>query len=107
MTTISQKNIVPGVLLAGVAASLHTAPALTRERIINATATNDTTGAIALTVWIGAAAGSAQKKISARTIAPGETYCCPELINRTLEPGDSITALGVGLAIDISAFTQV
>jgi hypothetical protein len=109
MTTISQKNIIPGVLLGGALATLHTAPALTRERITNATVTNDTAGVIALTVHIvpaGGVASAANKKIAARSISPLETYCCPELINRTLEPGDFIQALGNGVAMDVSAFTQ-
>ena len=46
-------------------------------------------------------------KISARNIAVGETYTCPELIGRVLEAGDFIQALGNGLSMDVSAFTQV
>lgn len=109
MSTIAQKNIVPGVLLSGAAVTYYTAPALTRARITNATVTNDTAAAVALTVHVvpqGGAASSANKKISARTVAVGETYSCPELINRILEPGDFLQALGSGLALDVSAFTQ-
>lgn len=109
MPTISQKNIIPGTVLTGALVTYHTSPVLTRERITNATLVNDTAGVVAATVQIipaGGAAGSAAKKISARSIAPGETYLCPELINRTLEPGDFIQALGAGLAFDVSAFTQ-
>lgn len=108
--TVGQKNIVPGVLLSGAVASYHTAPTLTRERICNATLTNDTTGVIACTVHIvsaGGAAGSLNKKISAYPLAPGETYPCPELIGRVLEPGDFIAAMGNGAALDVSAFTHV
>lgn len=108
--TVSQKNIVPGVLLGAALGTIHAAPALTKERIINATVTNDTGGAVSLTVHIipsGGSAGSANKRISARSIAPGETYPCPELIGRVLEPGDFIQASGLNLSIDISAFTQV
>lgn len=108
--TVGQKNIVPGVLLGAAAAVLHTAPASTRERICNATLTNDTAGVITCTVHIVTSAGTAgslNKKISAYPLAPGETYTCPELIGRVLEPGDSIQALGNGAAFDVSAFTQV
>lgn len=108
--TVSQKNIVPGMLLTGALATLHTAPSGTRERIINATITNDTGGVIAATVHIipnAGAAGSANKRISARPVAPGETYTCPELIGRVLEPLDFIQGIGNGLSIDISAFTQI
>jgi len=109
MASISQKNIVPGIVLTAAAVVYHTAPVLTRERITNATITNDTAGVVAATVHIvpmGGGAATANKKISARNIAPGETYCCPELVNRVLEPGDTIQALGLGLALDVSAFTQ-
>lgn len=108
--TVSQKNIVPGILLTGALVTLHTAPGGTRERIINATVTNDTAGVINVTVHIITAAGAASaanKRISARPVASGETYTCPELIGRVLEPGDFIQALGNGLSMDVSAFTQV
>lgn len=109
MTTVTQKNIIPGVALTAVAASYYTAPALTRARVTNATVTNTTGGAVAFTAYIVAAAGAASAantKISARTIAPGETYTCPELVNRILEPGDSIQAFGLALSLDVSAFLQ-
>jgi hypothetical protein len=106
---VGQKNIVPGLVLAAVA-SVHAAPASTRERICNATLTNDTAAVIVCTVHIvtsGGTANSANKKIASYPLAPGETYTCPELIGRVLEPGDSIYAGGAGAALDVSAFTQV
>lgn len=109
MTTVTQKNIVPGVALTAAVASYYTAPALTRARITNATVTNTTAGAVAVTLYLvpaAGAAGAANTKISARTIAPGETYTCPELVNRILEPGDSIQGLGLALSLDVSAFLQ-
>lgn len=108
--TVSQKNIVPGVLLGAALANVHAAPTGTKERIINATVTNDTAGVIAVTVHVvtdGDVPAAKNKRISARSIAPGETYTCPELIGRVLEPLDSIHALGNGLSFDVSAFTQV
>jgi hypothetical protein len=107
---IGQKNIIPGILLTGAAATYYTAPALTRVRICNATLTNDSGGAVACTVNIvtsGDTAALKNRKISARSIADGETYTCPELIGRILEPGDFISALGLNVALDVSAFTQV
>jgi len=108
--TVSQKNIVPGTLLTAAAATYYTAPALTRVRICNATLTNATAGAVACTVNIitaGDVAANKNRKISARSIAAGETYPCPELIGRILEPGDFIQALGLDVSFDVSAFTQV
>lgn len=104
--TISQKNIVPGVLLTGVTATYYTAPALQRVRIINATLTNATGGNVACTVntiTSGDTAANKNRKISARTVYDGETYPCPELIGRVLEPGDFIQALGLNVSLDISA----
>lgn len=37
--------------------------------------------------------GDANKIISARTIAPGETYTCPELVGHALEPNGYISTL--------------
>lgn len=108
--TVSQKNIVPGTLLGAALATVFTAPGGTRYRITNATITNDTAGVVNATVHIvpgAGAAGSANKRISARPLAINETYTCPELIGRVLEPGDFISALGLNLSIDISAFSQV
>lgn len=108
--TVGQKNIVPGVVLGATLTTLHTAPASTRERICNATLVNDTASVIPCTVHIvtsGGTAGTLNKKISAYPLAPGETYTCPELIGRVLEPGDFVDALGDGAAFDVSAFYQI
>lgn len=107
---ISQKNIVPGVALTAAAAPYYTAPALTRARICNATLTNTTGAPVAVTVHIVPSAGvpnAANQKISARPLGALETYPCPELIGRVLEPGDSIQALGLAVSFDASALIQV
>lgn len=108
--TIGQKNIIPGVALAAAVGIMYTVPALTRMRICNATLTNTTGAPVACTVHIvtnpdGPLAKN--QKISLRTIAPGETYPCPELINRVLEPLDTIQALGLAVSFDVSAISQV
>lgn len=108
--TVAPRNIIPGVLLTGALTTLYTAPAGTRPRIINATVTNDTAGVVPLTVHIvtsGDTASSKNKRISARNIAVGETYLCPELVGRVLEPGDFVQGLGLNLSFDASAFNQV
>jgi len=107
--TVGQKNIVPGVALTAAVATYYTNPALTRVRICNATLTNTTGAPVACTVHIVSspdAAVAKNQKISARTISPGETYPCPELINRVLEPLDTIQALGLAVSFDVSAITQ-
>lgn len=107
---ISQKNVVPGAVLSAAAAIYYTVPILTRSRICNATLTNTTAAPVACTVHLvttGDAPAAKNQKISARPIAAGETYLCPELIGRILEPGDTIQALGLGVSLDVSAITQV
>lgn len=109
MTTINQKNIIPGTLLTAALVTLHTAPALTSERICNASVTNDTAGVVALTLHVipaGGAASSANKRVSALPIAIGETYIISGILNRVLEPGDFIQAMGLNLSLDVSAFTR-
>lgn len=107
MTTVTQKNIVPGVALAAAVGILYTAPLLSRARLTNATVTNPTAGVLACTMYHVTGAGAppaASTKISARPISPGETYTCPELVNIVLEPGDTIQGLGLGLVFSASAF---
>lgn len=56
------------------------------------TATNTTTGDIALTVYLPEqASGVASNKIiNARLIGPGETYRCMELSGHVIQPGGSV-----------------
>lgn len=80
--------------------------ALTKRIIKSATITNTTAGAIAATVYLvpsGGTAGAANTLISARSIAPGEAYPCPELINQGLNAGGFVQALGNTLTFKYSA----
>lgn len=110
MGMISQKNVIPGIAMTAAVALYGTAPAGTRWRICNATLCNDTAGVVNCTVHVvkaGDAAGVGNRKISNRPLAVDETYNCPELIGRVLEPGDTVQGLGLGVVLDVSAFTQV
>lgn len=77
------------------------------KRIITAAALINTTGAaVAASVWLvpsGGNPGAANCLISARSIAPGETYFCPELINQGLNQGGSVQATGAGLTFRYAA----
>jgi hypothetical protein len=67
---------------------------------------NTTAAAIAATVYLapsGVAPGPANALISARSIAPGETYFCPELVGQGINAGGSVQALGAGLSFKYSA----
>lgn len=65
---------------------------------------------MALTVYrvpSGGTANAGNTVISARNIAVNETYNCPELINKALQAGDSIYAIGNGLSFDVSGAEMV
>lgn len=65
------------------------------------TVTNTTAGNVALSVNLvssGGSAGVSNLLIDARTIAPDETYTCPELVGQILEAGDFISTLASAAA---------
>lgn len=99
--------VFEGAVLTGAAVTQGPpVPALTTRKIIAATLTNTTGAAVAATVHLvpsGGAAGAATTQISARTIAPGETYFCPELINQGLLAGGVVQALGAGVTFRYAA----
>lgn len=104
---ITLKNLVPGSQLTTGALTYYTATNLAAS-ITNATITNTTGGAVTATVYIipsGGTAGATNVKISARSIAAGETYLCPELIGADVMSGGIIQALassGSALTLMIS-----
>lgn len=60
------------------------------------TVTNTSAGNASISVNLvnsGGSASDANLVIDARTIAPGETYTCPELIGQILEAGQFISTL--------------
>lgn len=95
-----------GALTAAAVTQGVAAPLLTKRVIKAATLTNTTAAPVAATVYLvpsGGAAGAANTFISARSIAPGESYPCPELINQGLNPGGFVQALGNGLTFKFTA----
>lgn len=108
--TTTAKRLVPGSALTGSAATYYTAPTLTRAVTKSAQLTNTTAGAVACTVYIvpsGGAAGATNTVISARSVAAGETYNCPEMINQVIEAGGTIQALGNGVTLTVSGIEIV
>lgn len=92
---ISLAKLVAGSQLTGSVATYYTATNKTAT-IKNATAVNTTAGAVTITVYIVASGGSATSSnivISAKSIAAGETYNCPELIGKVVALGGTIQAL--------------
>lgn len=84
-------------------------PVNTKRKITAAIVTNSTAVAKTFTVYLvpsGGAAGATNVVISARTIAPGESYTCPELVGRGQNAGGFLqTAADVtGLTFKFEAF---
>jgi len=90
------KRGIAGSQLTTSAATYYTAPANTSVQIIGIRLTNTSASNITATVYLIASGGSASASntvISARTLAPGETYNCPELTGQVLEAGGFLQAL--------------
>jgi len=67
-----------------------------RAVIDKATATNTTAGNVALSVnvvTVSGSAGASNLLVSARAIAPGETYTLPEIVGHTLDSGGFISTI--------------
>lgn len=93
---IIPQRLVPGSQLTTSAATYYTAPANTKARIDNLTLTNTTASAVTATVHLVASGGSASASntiVSARSLAPGESYVVPGAINQWILAGGTIQAL--------------
>lgn len=103
--------IFDGGALTGSAVTQGTVvPALTKRIIKSAALCNTTGSPIAGTVYLvpsGGTAGSTNTYISARAIAAGETYPCPELINQGLNAAGFVQALGNGLTFKYTSIEIV
>ena len=104
--TVTVVNIIPRKQAENAQTTQYTA--VNCKTIIDKfTATNTTAGNVTFSCNLVASAGSASDAnliIDARSIAPGETYLCPELIGQTLEDGGFISTLaGAATSITISA----
>lgn len=97
MTTITIVQLVAPVQLAATDASLYpgaTSTANTTTKIGRAVFTNTTASAVTITAGIttGGALGASTTMISARNLAPGETYVSPELAGAVLPAGSQLHA---------------
>jgi hypothetical protein len=74
------------------------------KRVIrSAEIVNDTGAGIIVTVVVKDSGGTDRPKISARTIDPGETYLCPELVNKGLLAAAGVYAVGNGAKFSYTA----
>ena len=94
MTTITTVQMVAPAQLASGDAAVYTAPTSTAAKIGRAVFCNTTAGALTITAGItaGGALGAATTMISARTIAPGESYVSPELAGAVIPAGSQLHA---------------
>lgn len=96
-----------GALAATAAIQGAAVPANTRRVIRSASLVNKTGVPILGTVYLvksgGAAGDPGSTRIAARAIAAGETYPCPELVNRGMNAGGAVWALGNGLEFEYTA----
>lgn len=92
---VTPKKIVASQQLAVSNATYYTATNV-KTIIDKMTLCNTTAGAITVTIDIvdsGGSAGVSERVISARSIAAGETYRCPEVVGHILNAGDTIQGL--------------
>lgn len=94
MTTVNQSLLVAPLQLAGSDASVYQTPANTTAKIGRAVFCNTTAGALTITAGIttGGALAAATTLISARSIAPGESYVSPELAGMVIPAGSQLHA---------------
>jgi hypothetical protein len=92
MTTVTIVQLVAPQVLGNADAALYTAPTSTTAKIGRAVFTNTTASATTITAGItpGGALGASTTMISARTIAPGETYVSAELAGAVLPAGSQL-----------------
>lgn len=87
-------------LTAGASIQGAAVPALTKRIIRAATVTNSTAAPLGFSAYLvpqGGVPDETNIVIANRTIAVGESYSCPEMVNQGLNPGGSVQALGNGL----------
>jgi len=107
---ITIKNIIPRKQAEAVQTSQYTSDNA-KTLIDKFTATNTSASNVDFSVNLvatGDSASDANLVLDTRTLAPGETYTCPELIGQVLEAGGFISTLaGAATSITISATGRV
>lgn len=92
MTTITQVQLVAPQQLGASDASVYSPPTNTTAKIGRAVFTNTAASAVTISAGIttGGALGASTTMISARTLAPGETYVSPELAGAVIPFGSQL-----------------
>lgn len=94
MSTVNQAQLVAPAQLGNADAAVYTVPANTTIKIGRAVFCNTTAGALTITAGIttGGALAAATTLISARSLAPGESYVSPELAGAVIPAGSQLHA---------------
>jgi hypothetical protein len=93
--SFTNKPLVDAAQVATGPATLYTTPASTRTIIDKCTVTNTTVGAATITIYLvksAGAAGASTTIISAKSVAAGDCYTCPEVVGHDLNGGDFLAA---------------
>ncbi len=112
MTTVTQRQLVAPFQLPAADANAYTAPTQVTAKIGRAIFCNTTASATTITAGLttGGALTSGTTLISARAIAPGETYVSPELAGLTIPAGSSLRAFAAAatsVTFEVSGITIV
>lgn len=94
--TVTAKVLVPPLQLQATQTTQYSTPASTKAIIDKATVTNTDTVNRTFSVNLVTSGGSAANSnlvIDDRSVVPGETYTCPELVGQVLEAGGFISTI--------------
>lgn len=104
--TVTSKVLIPAKQAENAQTTQYTSTNCTTY-IDNFKITNTTSAIVTFSANIVTAAGAAGASnlfINQRSIAPKETYACPELVGQVLEPGDFISTIaGTAAALSMRA----
>jgi len=104
--TVTVKPLIPAKIAENTQTTKYTATGVTAI-IDKFTVTNTSAANVTFSVNLVASGDSASDSnliIDTRTIVPGETYLCPELVGQTLESGGFISTLaGTATSLTISS----
>ena len=112
MSTVNQVELVAPQQVANSDTLYYQSPANTTAKIGRAVFCNTTGSAVTLTAAItaGVALAAGNTLISARSIAPGETYVSPELAGQVIPAGSQLRCLagsGAAITVAVSGLTIV
>lgn len=93
--TVTVKVLVPPLQMQATQTTQYTATAV-KALIDKATVTNTDTVSRTFSVNLvtsGGSAGNSNLVIDDKTVVPGETYLCPELVGQALDPGGFVSTI--------------